>query len=79
MTTTVLHLKSKAGPDGKVHLGDMDVGQPGADVDIVVSINKKQLTQEEWRREMEALLNDMADVHLETYPRNPVRDPWSEN
>ena len=79
MTTAIFHLKSKAGPDGKIRLGEVDVGKPGADVDIVFSVQQQALPQEEWRRRMESLLNDMSDVPLEAYPRHPVRDPWSEN
>jgi len=75
---TIFHLKSKAGPDGKAHLGDVDVGVPNVDIDIVVSIPKRILTQEQWRAEMELVLAGMTDVHLEELPRKPYEDPWRE-
>ncbi len=71
---TVLHLKSKAGPDGIVKF---DVGEPGADVDIVASVTPR-ISDEQWRKEMRDILDSMGDIHVEVYPRNPVRDPWSE-
>lgn len=74
---TILHLKSVAGPDGKVYIGPMDVGRPGAEVDITLSV-KDQISDEQWRREMRDLLDSMGNIHVEAYPRHPVRDPWSQ-
>jgi hypothetical protein len=73
---TVLHLKSKAGPDGTVQF---DTGVPGAEVDIVASIKGAPISDEQWKKEMGELLDSMGDIHVETYPRTPVRDPWSES
>jgi hypothetical protein len=75
---TILHLKSKAGPDGKVHLGDMDVGVPHADVDITLAVNQQPVDDVAWKAEMRKLLDDLGDVHLEELPRTPLRDPWKE-
>lgn len=72
---TVLHLKSKAGHDGIVKF---DAGIPDAEVDIIASVTPK-MSDEQWRKEMGEILDSMGDVHLETYPRHPVRDPWSES
>ena len=69
---TVLHLKSKAGPDGMVHI---DTGIPGAEVDIVATVST-EISDEQWRKEMRALLDSMGDVHLERLPRHPMKDPW---
>ena len=71
---TVLHLKSKAGSDGMVQF---NAGVPGAEVDIVASVTD-QISDEKWREEMRRLLDSLGDVHLETYPRHPLRDPWSQ-
>jgi len=73
---TVLHLTSKAGPDGKV---EFDTGMPDAEVDIVASIKPKPVSDEQWKKEMRELLDSMGDIHVEAYPRDPVRDPWSES
>ena len=72
---TVLHLKSKAGPDGIVRF---DAGVPGADVDIVASVKDKPISDEQWKKEMRELLDSMGDIHVEAYPRTPLRDPWSQ-
>ena len=73
---TVLHLKSKAGPDGKVQF---DTGIPGAEVDIVASVKDKPISDEQWKKEMREILDSMGDIHVETYPRVPMKDPWSES
>ncbi len=55
-----------------------DAGAPGADVDIVASVKEKPISDEQWKKEMRELLDSMGDIHVESYPRHPVRDPWSE-
>lgn len=70
----VLHLKSTAGPDGIV---TFDAGTPGAEVDIVASV-KPKISDDQWRKEIGELLDSLGDVHLERYPRRPMRDRWSE-
>jgi hypothetical protein len=74
LSVTVLHLKSKAGPDGKV---EFDTGMPGADVDIVASV-KPKVSDEQWKKEMGELLDSLGEVHLERLPRKPMRDRWSD-
>jgi len=73
---TVLHLKSKAGPDGKVQF---DTGIPGAEVDIVASVKDKPMSDEQWQKEMGDLLDSLGELHLELLPRKPMRDRWSES
>jgi hypothetical protein len=72
---TVLHFKSKAGPDGKVQI---DTGIPGAEVDIVASVQEKPVSDEQWKKEMGELLDSLGEVHLQQLPRKPMRDRWSE-
>ena len=72
---TVLHLKSTAGPDGTVKF---DTGIPGAEVDIIASIKGKPVSDEQWKKEMRELLDNLGEVHLEEYPKHPLRDRWSE-
>jgi hypothetical protein len=75
---TVLRLKSKAGPDGKAHLGDLDVGIPNAEIDVTVTVKPEAIDDATWKREMRRLLDDLGDVHLEELPRTPYKDPWKE-
>ncbi len=76
---TILHQNLKAGPDGKLHVGDIDVGVPDAEVEVTFSVRQKTMTQEQWSNEMRALLNDLGEVHIEEYPRTPIRDPWENS
>ena len=72
---TVLHLKSKAGPDGIVQF---DAGIPGAEVDIVASVKDKPISDEQWKKEMRELLDSMGDIHVDASPRTPLLYPWSD-
>jgi hypothetical protein len=74
---TVLHLQSTTGPDGTVHVGDVPMGVPDAEVDITLTV-KERISDEQWRKEMREILDSMGDIHVESYPRHPLRDPWSE-
>ena len=75
---TILHVKSKSGPDGKVHLGDMDVGIPDAEVDVTVAVKSDLLNDVAWKTEMRKLLNELGEVHVQELPRTTLRDPWKE-
>jgi len=73
---SVLHLTSKAGPDGVVQF---NTGVPGAEVEIVASVKSTPITDEQWKKEMRELLNSMGEnFPVEALPRKPMKDPWSE-
>ena len=71
---TVLHLKTKAGPDGIVHL---DAGVPGADVRATLEIdsNTAAKTDEERRVEWQAFVKRTAgSIQNPTFRRHPQPD-----
>jgi hypothetical protein len=80
---TIFHIKSKAGPDGKIHLGEMDVGVPNADVDVTVSFRTDQsaLNDEELKRQWEEFVKRTAgSISDPAFKRGvqgeyPVREP----
>jgi hypothetical protein len=74
---TVLHLESKTGPDGTMRLGDIPLGVPDAKVNITLTVETR-ISDDLWRKEMREILDSMGDIHVESYPRHPVKDPWSE-
>jgi len=77
---TVLHLKSKTGPDGKIRLGEMTLGIPDAEVDVTVSVTSSPpiTSDAAWKARMRKLLSEIGNVHVEAYPRKPMRDPWGD-
>ena len=75
---TVLHLKGRTGGDGTVRLGDVSLGVPNADVDVTFSIKPPVTDDAAWKAQMRRLLDELGEVHLESYPRRPLKDKWSE-
>jgi hypothetical protein len=68
-------LRLKSGPDGKVLV---DVGAPNAEVELTYSVKPGAYDDAAWKAEMRKLLDGMGEVHVEEYPRTPMRDPWED-
>lgn len=79
---TILHLKSKAGPDGKLRLGEMDVGVPNADVNVTLELPSGQSAagDEELKRRWEEFVKRTAgsigDPEFKRHPQGgfPLRE-----
>jgi hypothetical protein len=55
----------------------VSVGVPNADVDVTVTV-KSTMSDDQWKQEMRELLDSMGDIHVESLPRTPMKDPWGE-
>ena len=70
---TTMHIQGKTDGEGKLGIV---IGVPNTEVNIAVSWENTTQSQEQWRQEMQQILDSMSDVHLEESPKTMIRDPW---